>query len=178
MLQHDVDQVFIEALRRRDESAWRALHDREFSPLYRFAVGLGASPDIAEDCVSESFARLLKALPRLRFDSPLALRSWLLVVCRNYLRDQLRRPRPAELRETDEATSDDERSVHTRLALEAALATLPATQREVIVLRFVVGLPTSEVAAVSGRGTKAVESLQHRGLETLRRSIALEGLHP
>lgn len=178
MTESVADVVSIDALRQRDEDAWRALHAREFAPLYRFAVGLGASPDIAEDCVSESFARLLKALPRLRFDSPLALRGWLLVVCRNYLRDQLRRRKPAELRETHEATSDDEQSVHTRLALETALATLPATQREVIVLRFVVGLPTREVAAVSGRGEKAVESLQHRGLEALRRSTALEGLRP
>lgn len=172
------DTTWLEALRGRDEDAWRALHEREFSLLYRFARGLGADADLAEDCVNEGFLRLLKALPRLRLDSPLALRSWLLVVCRNFLRDQLRRRKPVDLHEADEATADEAQSVHTRLALGTALAALPETQREVIVLRFVVGLPTNEVAAVSGRRTKAVESLQHRGLEALRRSAALEGLRP
>lgn len=142
--------------------------------LCRFAQGLGADADLAEDAVNEALFRLVRALPRLRVDSARSIRAWLIVVCRNYLRDQLRRQRPVELRD-DDAVEGGELSVETRLALAAALAALPEGQREVIALRFVAGLATREVAAVTGRGEKAVESLQHRALEALRRSPALKG---
>lgn len=170
----EADQVWIDELRRRDEDAWRRLHEREFGTLYRFARGLGADAGIAEDAVNEAFVRLVRHLPRLRIDAPTAIRTWLVVVCRNYVRDQLRRRRPSELRE-DDSVDNAERSIETRLALAAALAALPDGQREVIALRFVAGLPTREVAALVGRGEKAVESLQHRALEALRRSPALKG---
>jgi DNA-directed RNA polymerase specialized sigma24 family protein len=59
-----------------------------------------------------------------------------------------------------------------------ALAALPEAQREVISLRFIAGLPTRQVAYVTDRSEKAVESLQHRALDALRRGMALEGVRP
>lgn len=160
-------------LAERDEDAWSALHQREFPFLYRFAIGMGADPALAEDCASEAFIRLIGALPRTRFDSDTAIRAWLVVTCRNYLRDQFRkRERGAvPLDETDIVAADVDPL--TRVALASALRSLPDPQREVLVMRFVLGMPTSEVAAASGRGVKAVESLQHRALESLRRSPLL-----
>ncbi|MGH2379288.1 MAG: RNA polymerase sigma factor [Candidatus Limnocylindria bacterium] len=162
----------IAALRARDESAWRALHDREFPLLYRYALGLGAGTGLAEDAVSEAFTRLLKAIPDLRIDGPVALRSWLIVVCRNYVRDELRKTSRTSADAPERFAPDADPT--TRAALYAALAALPETQRDVIVLRFVTGLPTREVAALTGRGIEAVESLQHRALEALRRALGPE----
>jgi RNA polymerase sigma-70 factor (ECF subfamily) len=168
--------VDLEALRRRDEPTWRDLHASEFPVLFRYAVGLGAEYDAAEDCVNESFARLLKALPGARFAEAGELRAWLLVVCRNLVRDHQRRRRAIPLATAPEQrAADDVTRVDERLALRAALATLPAGQREVVVLRFLLGMPTTEVARVIGRGIEAVESLQHRALVSLRSSVALEG---
>lgn len=165
----DIEGGWLGALLDRDESAWRALHEREFSFLYRFALGLGADTGLAEDAVSESFARLVTALPRLELAGPGALRAWLLVVCRNYVRDQMRKGRRIAGELPDEIASGIDPT--TRAALSAALAQLPESQREVIVLRFVTGLPTREVAEITGRGIEAVESLQHRALQALRRSL-------
>jgi len=154
----------------RDEDAWRVLHEREFPVLYRFARAMGADADLAEDCASEAFIRLLRELPRQRLDTARSIRAWLLVVCRNYLRDQVRRRHgaPAPLDGVADIAVDIDPL--TRVALESALAPLPETQREVLVMRFMLGMSTQEVAQASGRGVKAVESLQHRGLESLRRS--------
>lgn len=161
----------IRALRANDEQAWRDLHAREFRFLYRFALAMGADPDLAEDCASEAFARLFKQVPQLRLETAAATRAWLVVVCRNYLRDQLRKRRGEPLEAAYAHMVEDDPLV--RVALATALATLPDPQREVLVMRFLLDMPTSEVAAASGRGIKAVESLQHRALETLRRSRAL-----
>ena len=52
--------------------------------------------------------------------------------------------------------------------LRLALAALPAEQRDVIVLRFLVGLTPREVAERLGRSEDAVHGLQHRGRRRLR----------
>ena len=170
---HDPRSGDIERLAKRDEDAWSALHQREFPFLYRFAIGMGAEPALAEDCASEAFIRLVAALPRLRLESMTALRAWLVVTCRNYLRDQFRKRGSAAVPLDSYQIAAAEVDPLTRVALSSALASLPDQQREVLVMRFVLGMPTSEVAAASGRGVKAVESLQHRALESLRRSPLL-----
>ncbi len=146
----------------------------EFPVLYRYALAMGADGGLAEDAASEAFTRLIRDLPELRLDGASAVRGWLIVVCRNYLRDHLRRGSRVsrEPLEEHDRPSEDPDSI-LRVSLSAALALLPDSQREVLVMRFMLGMSSREVADASGRGVKAVESLQHRGLETLRRSPAL-----
>ena len=55
-----------------------------------------------------------------------------------------------------------------RERVRAALAALPARDREVLVLRYLEGLSTGEVAAVLGLGEGAVKIRQLRALERLR----------
>lgn len=164
------EPLWVAALRARDEEAWRALHDREFALLYRYSLGMGADAGIAEDAVNEAFTRLVTAIPRLSIGSPSGLRSWLMVVCRNFVRDHQRKQKrgTAPLDGTERVVDGD---MTTRAALATALAALPANQREIVVLRFLTGLQTREVAAVTGRGVGAVESLQHRALRSLRRAL-------
>lgn len=163
----------IERLRARDEDAWREIHDREFPLLYRFARGMGAERDLAEDCASEALVRLVREIAKLRLDSASSVRAWLIVTCRNHLRDQQRRRRGGTAPLEAVAVASPDRDALTRVALASALAALPAQQREVVVMRFVLGMPTREVAAAGRRSVKATESLQHRALEALRRSPVL-----
>jgi RNA polymerase sigma factor (sigma-70 family) len=58
-----------------------------------------------------------------------------------------------------------------RRVLVEELARLPESQREVLMLRFVAGLPAREVGAAVGKSEAAVVSLQVRGLEALRRRL-------
>ena len=55
--------------------------------------------------------------------------------------------------------------------LRLALAALPEEQRDVIVLRFLIGLTPREVAERLGRSEDAVHGLQHRGRRRLRREM-------
>ncbi|PWG74244.1 RNA polymerase subunit sigma-70, partial [Enterococcus hirae] len=52
--------------------------------------------------------------------------------------------------------------------LAAALRTLPDSQREVVLLRYVLSLSLAETAAAVEKSEGAVKQLQVRGLETLR----------
>lgn len=163
----------IRLLRGRDEAAWRELFDREFPLLYRFALGMGADPHLAEDCASEAFVRLVRDIAKLRLESASSIRAWLLVTCRNYLRDRVRRLHGGAEPLDAADVAGPELDPLTRVAIASALEALPAQQREVIVMRFMLGMPTREVAAAGGRSVKATESLQHRALEALRRSTSL-----
>lgn len=54
------------------------------------------------------------------------------------------------------------------LDLRAAMQALPDSQREVLVLRYFVGLTTPEIARVMGKQPTAVYSLQARAVASLR----------
>ena len=56
--------------------------------------------------------------------------------------------------------------------VEQALDQIDPEQREVVVMRFLVGLPLKEVALSLNKTVPAVKSLQHRGLAALR--VALQ----
>lgn len=58
-----------------------------------------------------------------------------------------------------------------RLDLQQALGVLPESQREVIVLRHMVGLSTPEIAQTMGKSATAVYSLEARALLSLRRLL-------
>ena len=67
----------------------------------------------------------------------------------------------------------DEPATHQRAV--AALAAVASAQREVLVLRYLDGLPVAEVAAAVGRSVAAVESLLARGRASFRRAYAEAG---
>jgi putative isomerase len=63
-----------------------------------------------------------------------------------------------------------------RPCLDRALAALPSTQRESVVLRYLQGLPPDEVAETMGRSPAVVRVWLSRGLKTLQRKLQREGI--
>jgi RNA polymerase sigma-70 factor (ECF subfamily) len=56
-------------------------------------------------------------------------------------------------------------------AVRTALAALPEDQREVVVLRHIVGLTPGEIADRMGRTESAIHGLHHRGRRALQRAL-------
>jgi RNA polymerase sigma-70 factor (ECF subfamily) len=74
----------------------------------------------------------------------------------------------------DPAGEDVETTVLAKLAehrVQAVLGGLSADQRDVLLLRVVADQSIAETAAVLGKSHEAVKALQHRALETLRRTL-------
>lgn len=149
------------------------------SVVYSVARALVRSAD-AEDLASES---LLRAYRALRGYAPariatLAVRPWLLAIvrntARNAARDAARRPAPPPAFDPPERAADTRgpaqlaEQADDRRSLAAVLAELPENQRAAVVLRHVVGLPTSEVAQVLGCPDGTAKSYISRGLRRLR----------
>jgi RNA polymerase sigma-70 factor (ECF subfamily) len=148
--------------------------------VYSVALNLTRRPVDAEDLASEALLRAYRALRGFDGDriAALSVRPWLLTIlrnaARNAARDAARRPGPPPVFDPPEATADGAgpaqraEQADTQRLLGAALAELPETQRTAVVLRHVVGLPTSEVAQVLGCPDGTAKSHVSRGLQRLR----------
>ena len=72
----------------------------------------------------------------------------------------------------------DDAGADRRWGLEQALDTLPEDQREVVLMRHVVGLTPAEIGERMGRTEASVHGLHHRGRQTLQRELGHMGCAP
>ena len=154
-----------------DQDALRYLYLRFADNVYGYARSIVRDEHEAEDVTQAIFAKLLTALERYEPRS-VPFSAWILRIAHNAAIDHMRSRRAVpceEVRSPDIEVDDSgrERFADLRLALDA----LPPEQRDVLVLRFVIGLTPREVAERMGRSEDAVHGLQHRGRRSLRREM-------
>jgi RNA polymerase sigma-70 factor, ECF subfamily len=164
----------------RDRADFAPLYRRYVDRVYGYAFYLLGDHHDAEDATERTFLAALDALGRFR-DEGATFRAWLFRIAHNHVANALRsrgRRRAASLdavpEPADGPSGDPERSAalaDEARRLRAAVAALPDDRRQVIVLRFVDGLSTREVADVLHRSPGAVRVLQHRALRDLERSL-------
>jgi RNA polymerase sigma-70 factor (ECF subfamily) len=148
--------------------------------VYSVAVSITARAADAEDLVAEAFLRAYRGLRSFDKEriAALKLKPWLLTILlntwRNSLRDSSRRPREVPLDGVAEPSQPGPgveqlaELGESRRHLLGLLQALPERQRVAVVLRHVVELPTSEVAAVLGCPDGTAKSHISRGLQRLR----------
>lgn len=162
--------------RRLDAESLAAVYDRYSPAIYSYAMRLLGDAALAEDCVSETFSRLLFALQHGQGPSEY-LRAYLYRVAHNWITDLYRRqpPPPEELDEEMEDCTPDpsiQAEEHIQSATtRRALRLLTADQRQVVVLRYLVGMDLDEIAAALNKPVGAIKALQHRGLDALRKLL-------
>jgi RNA polymerase sigma-70 factor (ECF subfamily) len=151
-----------------DPDALRYLYLRYADNVYGYVCSIVRDEFEAEDVTQHIFAKLMTQIRRYE-PRVVPFSAWILRVAHNAAVDHVRTRRPVPFEEVHppDAVADAagrERFADLRLALDA----LPAEQRDVIVLRFLVGLTPGEVAERLGRTEDAVHGLQHRGRRRLR----------
>jgi RNA polymerase sigma-70 factor (ECF subfamily) len=162
-------------LRRVHQLETRALAEvyDQYSPgVFRYAMRLLGDAALAEDCVSETFSRLLQALHKGKGPQD-HLQAYLYRIAHNWITDQYRRQPPPPL-ELDERLTETAIQNQRQERVRQALKRLPKTQRQVIVLRYLEGWNVQEVAASLKRSVGAVKAMQHRATSTLRKFLAIE----
>ena len=154
-----------------DREALGWLYVRYAENVHGYVGSIVRDPHDAEDVTQQVFAKLLLNLSKFEArEKPFI--SWILAVARNAALDHLRRHRAipcAEVR--DPARAAPERDPLTAVSVKDALAALPAEQREVVVLRHVVGLSPPEIADRLGRSEASVHGLHHRGRSAVRAAL-------
>jgi RNA polymerase sigma-70 factor, ECF subfamily len=145
--------------------------------LFRYLYYRVDDPASAEDLTAEVFLRVIKGLPAFRRNS-VPFEAWIFKIAHNLTVDYYRRESVRNHTEIDENLVDrdtgPEMAVEQRLSsqqLARALKELTDDQREVVILRFVLGMPIGQVAHTVEKSETAVKAAQRRGLQALRRIL-------
>lgn len=160
-----------------DVDAVGELYDAHHEHIFRYVWSRVRDQQLAEDLTGEIFTRMVGSLAGYR-PADVPFRAWLYRIARNLIVDHYRKENNhASLPLAHAENISGGRANHPgplveqKLVLERvqeALAQIDPIQRDVILLRFVAGLPLQEVAQSLDKTVAAVKSLQHRGLKSLR----------
>jgi RNA polymerase sigma-70 factor (ECF subfamily) len=131
----------------------------------------------AEDVTQHVFAKLITCVQKYD-DRGVPFFAWLLRLAHNVAVDHLRANRltpTANVLDPDASCGSNlEQSQTLRLALD----NLPEDQRQVVVMRHIVGLTPSEIADRLGRSEASVHGLHHRGRRAMREELERLGSTP
>ena len=158
------------------EQDFERLYEEHAGPLLAFLAYRIGDRDTAEDLLSETFERVLRA--RRRFDPRKATeKTWLYTIALNCLRNRLR-SQAREGRGLARVSGERERQgadplerVEQREMLARALEALSDEEREAIALRFGADLTVPEIAKITGNPLARVEGRVYRGLRKLRAAL-------
>jgi RNA polymerase sigma-70 factor (ECF subfamily) len=174
LAQQDRDPEIANAVARAqagDMAAVRFLYLSEKDSVYGYVLSFVRDPHEAEDLTQHVFLKLISVIPKYQARE-VPFTAWLLRVARNVALDHLRQRRPLLREDVYEPSREaDDSGRDRRWGLEQALSALPQEQREVVVLRHLVGLSPGEIAERMGRSESSVRGLHHRGRQAMRREL-------
>lgn len=161
-----------------DREAVRFLYLRYADNVYSYVRSIVRDDFEAEDVTQQVFAKLMVVIRKYE-SRGVPFSSWILRIAHNAAIDHMRKCRAvpaAEVYGADERVPEgnEDRSRELRLAL----ADLPDEQRDVIVLRHLVGLSPTEIAGRMGKTEPSVHGLHHRGRAALRTALVERGCAP
>lgn len=169
--------------REGDSAAMTELYEHYRSRIYGYLFYRVGDTHQAEDLTAEVFLRVVEKLPGYRFQA-IPFQAWLFQIARNLAIDHYRKTNAHPMVELDanlitnheSPEQATERSMIAR-QLKQALDRLTTEQCDVIVLRFLVGMPVQQVAEALNKSEGSVKALQARGLEALHRMLSWRVYH-
>lgn len=142
------------------------------SALLRFATVLSGDGYAAEDLVQVALTRALKRWKYIDgLERPHAYVRKIVVNEYLSMRRRVREIPVEEFRDLLPASTDHAVEYANRLALLAAISTLPRKQRAALVLRYYEDQPDDAIAEILGCSASTVRSNIARGLQSLRRRV-------
>ena len=165
-----IDQAVV-AAQAGDMEAIRFLYLRYKDNVYGYVLSILRDAHEAEDATQAVFMKLISVIHKYE-PRQVPFTAWILRVAHNVAIDSLRQRRPVPCEEViDNSRPADDSRHDRRRGLEQALETLPEDQRDVVVLRHLVGLSPGEIAHRMGRTESSIHGLHHRARVTLRREL-------
>ncbi|WP_287129162.1 sigma-70 family RNA polymerase sigma factor [Candidatus Cyanaurora vandensis] len=182
----ETDEQLITRCLDGDQEAFRTLYQRHCPRVRSLLFQLTGKPEGLDDLTQEVFIKVFRALPKFRGESQFS--TWIFRitynVCQDFRRKQGRRLQLVNLPETTSlenlAVPDGREDNLGRLGrqelVQNALATLPAEQRDVIVLHDLQEKPQDEVARILNLPVGTVKSRVFYGRRKLREYLVAQGV--
>ena len=155
-----------------DQEALRFLYVSYSHNIYGYVRSIVRDDHEAEDITQHVFAKLMTTLVKYD-DRGVPFFAWLIRMARNVAIDHLRANRLTPTETVVDPRTSSNFDLDRTESVRDALAALPEQQREVVVLRHLVGLTPAEIADRMGRTEPAIHGLHHRGRRALQRELTL-----
>jgi RNA polymerase sigma-70 factor (ECF subfamily) len=185
----DSDIDLVRRMRARDERALGTFYDRWFPLVHALMLRMLKSAEDVEDIVEETFWQVGRQADRFTPDRG-SVQTWVLTIARSRALDRLRSTRRLRAESIDEvgeagaggdetfARTDGDPSVNAEQAerrglVVAALAELPAEQREALELAYFGGLSQSEIAERTSQPLGTVKTRMRLALQKLRDRLSV-----
>jgi RNA polymerase sigma-70 factor (ECF subfamily) len=184
----DVDAHLLRRIEARDAAALAEFYDRWFPVVNCLITRIVKVPHDAEDVVEETFWQVWKQASRYE-PARGSVQTWLLTMARSRALDRLRanrRMREDSIDDSDgvsgtfatlaasanDPSLDAEHAERKRIVL-AALATLPAEQRQALELGYFSGLSQSEIAERTGLPLGTIKTRMRIAMQKLRERLSV-----
>jgi RNA polymerase sigma-70 factor (ECF subfamily) len=172
-----IDAVLLARIAQRDPQALEAFYDRHAKHVFSQALAVLKDPDSAKDLSQEVFLLVWRHAATYRPTGP--PRSWLLRLTRNRAIDELRQRQrrfhidltlSENVYETF-AVGSDPGDTAQRLGARQVVDSLPAAQREALLLAFFRGMTHQEIANHLRLPLGTIKARIRRALLTLRQAF-------
>ena len=174
----DVDLV--KEVQAGNSEAMSIIYQRHRQAIFRYAFARVYNQQSAQDITGEIFLRVVANLPKYQITGA-PFTAWLFRIARNYIITQGQKENSHQfvpITYADNVSRNEDnpaKVVENQLEMEwvwGGLQQLDENQRDVIIMRFLIGLSLKEVALSLDKTVAAVKTLQHRGILALR--VALQ----
>lgn len=164
----------VEGARNGDAGALAAICEKLYPRIYRYLSYKVVDVRDAEDLAGEVFVRMLEAISGQTGN----FEAWLFRIAGNVLTDHYRKRAvrsdtvglPEEMASGDDPVVATERKLDGE-RLKQGMRELTEEQKEVVILRFIMGYEHGEVAEMMGRSAGAIRALQFRALSALKGAL-------
>jgi len=171
-------ELLMSGYQQADEKAATALIEKVSPMLLRYFLVQAFSRRFADDLLQDTWMRVHKARHTYRPGEPVL--PWIFAIARYTGLDNYRKSRRVEAHETQvdimpEAATPKPSILPEVPDIDAILASLPESQRDVIVMLKVSGMSIQEVARATSSSVGSVKQKAHRAYCKLRDVLAYEG---
>jgi RNA polymerase sigma-70 factor (ECF subfamily) len=147
------NELLLEKARSGDQSAFLLFYERYRVQIFRFLFRLLGSAELAEDITHDCFLKLIRGFQRSKAAEPTLLRNRLYSAARDLAMEHLRTSHGEPVGKDasqDDTNSRGNRTYDGRLSskVAGAVASLPALEREAVILSEYEGLGSSEIAEI------------------------------
>lgn len=152
-----------------DEVAFTRIVGAYHDDMCRVAYVICHDTELAHDAVQQAWTIVWRRLSELR--EPERLKSWLVAIAANEARQVMRRTRRRDFVEMGLQVNPvrEGSTVWTRnLDLRSALVTLSPEDRELLALRYVAGVDSTELSRLTGLSPSGTRARLQRIIATLR----------
>ena len=172
-----------------DNKAFDLLLERSQTRLFSYILFIVRNHEVAEDIFQDTFVKAIVKLQQQEYAPKGKISAWLMRIAHNVIMDRFRNSKEknsVDLLEDKklEDMDNDSYSIETifinqqtLLEVKSLIDLLPATQREVVYMRFFQSLPFKEIAEITGVSINTSLGRMHYALQNLRKLIRKKNLH-